>query len=313
MKEIKGIVLVFLGACSYGILSTFAKLAYKEGFTVADVTGSQMLFGWVILWGIVIGKSFQSKKTLVKSPVSMRTVGKFRSVLTLMGVGTSTGMVSLLYYQCISLVPASIAILLLMQFTWIGLLLEALVHRKWPSRPKSIAALVIIIGTFFAGGAIDGTAGNLDMEGVIYGLLSAIAYALFVFVSGRSQTQIPPLKKSAFMITGASILVLSVHPPTFLFDGSLQMNFTESLWVWGILLALFGTVIPPLFFSAGMPIVGIGLGSILSAAELPVAVLMSNIILQEKVSSLQWLGVLLILMAMVVPNMYNLRWRKSIS
>ena len=34
--------LVPLGACSYGILSTFAKLAYAEGFTPAEVIGAEM-------------------------------------------------------------------------------------------------------------------------------------------------------------------------------------------------------------------------------------------------------------------------------
>lgn len=35
-------LIVPLGACSYGILSTFAKLAYAEGFTPAEVIGAEM-------------------------------------------------------------------------------------------------------------------------------------------------------------------------------------------------------------------------------------------------------------------------------
>lgn len=37
-------LLVFLGACSYRVLSTFVKLAYDQGFHVGEVTGSQMFF-----------------------------------------------------------------------------------------------------------------------------------------------------------------------------------------------------------------------------------------------------------------------------
>jgi drug/metabolite transporter (DMT)-like permease len=46
---LKGILLVFFGACSFGILSTFVKLAYHEGYTLGDVTGAQAFFGAVIL------------------------------------------------------------------------------------------------------------------------------------------------------------------------------------------------------------------------------------------------------------------------
>ena len=54
--------------------------------------------------------------------------------------------------------------------------------------------------------------------------------------------------------------------------------------------------------NAGFPITGIGLGSIVSALELPVSVLMAFIILNEKVVVAQWLGIVLILIAIVVMN-----------
>jgi hypothetical protein len=50
-------------------------------------------------------------------------------------------------------------------------------------------------------------------------------------------------------------------------------NF-EIFLKWGVVLALFGTIIPPLLMNAGFPLTGIGLGSIVSALELPVSVTM---------------------------------------
>ena len=46
----KGILLVFLGACSFGILSTFVKLAYADGYSLSDVSGTQSFFGAILLW-----------------------------------------------------------------------------------------------------------------------------------------------------------------------------------------------------------------------------------------------------------------------
>ena len=48
---IKGVFLVGLGATSYGMLATFVKLAYQDGFTTAEVTSSQFIYGII---GILI-------------------------------------------------------------------------------------------------------------------------------------------------------------------------------------------------------------------------------------------------------------------
>ena len=37
---LKGVFLVGLGATSYGMLATFVKIAYNEGYTTAEVTTS---------------------------------------------------------------------------------------------------------------------------------------------------------------------------------------------------------------------------------------------------------------------------------
>jgi drug/metabolite transporter (DMT)-like permease len=65
-------------------------------------------------------------------------------------------------------------------------------------------------------------------------------------------------------------------------------NF-EIFLKWGVVLALFGTIIPPLLMNAGFPLTGIGLGSIVSALELPVSVTMAFVLLtRRKTVSMVW-------------------------
>jgi len=47
---------------------------------------------------------------------------------------------------------------------------------------------------------------------------------------------------------------------------------------------------------------GIGLGSIVSAMELPVSVMMAFVVLGETVVFSQWIGILLIILAIVFMN-----------
>ncbi|MNW65137.1 EamA-like transporter family protein [compost metagenome] len=77
------------------------------------------------------------------------------------------------------------------------------------------------------------------------------------------------------------------------------------------MLGLFGAFIPPVLFAIGVPHIGGGMAGILGAAELPVAVLLSSFVLHEQVSGLQWTGVVLVLLGVMLPELYKLRWRMA--
>ena len=64
---LKGIILVLIGACSFGILSTFVKLAYADGYSLSDVTGTQAFFGAILLWLFYFLQTKVSKKVYPKS------------------------------------------------------------------------------------------------------------------------------------------------------------------------------------------------------------------------------------------------------
>ncbi|MEJ8802202.1 EamA family transporter [Pontibacter sp. H249] len=281
--------MVFLGACSFGILSTFVKLAYKEGFTLGDVTGTQVFFGLIFLWVIVLLRQLLGSKSSNTS---------FREKLKLVAMGTSTGLVSIFYYKCVQTVPASIAILLLMQFTWMSLALDAITMRKLPKLSQVGMVILVLLGTGLAGRLFSDQLPTFDLAGIGYGLLAAFCYTIFLAINGKVGNSLHPTTKSALMLTGATILVFSIFPPVFLVNGALA----NGLLKWGVLLSVFGTVLPPVLFSYGIPKIGLGLSAILSAAELPVAVLMSWVVLQEDVWPVQWLGVILILVAILIAN-----------
>ncbi|WP_316796170.1 DMT family transporter [Pedobacter agri] len=293
---LKGILLVFFGACSFGILSTFVKLAYHDGYTLGDVTGAQAFFGAVILWVLFF---FQSRTKKYNATEIKLITPWWKMVLA----GTCTGLVSVFYYQCVKLVPNSVAIILLMQFIWISILLEFIIYKKKPTGLQFLAILLVLGGTVLASGMVETSISSLNLKGIGFGLLAAVSYAGFLMLSGRIGNEYPALKKSALMITGACILIFILFPPLFLFNGALS----GSLLKWGLIISVFGTVIPPLFYAEGVPRIGTALSSILSAAELPVAVMMAGFVLQEQVSFLRWVGVCVILSAMVLPNLKYLK------
>jgi drug/metabolite transporter (DMT)-like permease len=252
-----------------------------------------VFFGLVILWVIVLWRQlFGSKgnKTTLKEK------------LKLAAMGTSTGLVSIFYYKCVQSVPASIAILLLMQFTWMSLLLEAVIKRRAPKLAQLGTVALVLLGTALAGRLFSAELPDFNWQGIGFGLIAAFCYTIFLTINGSAGNNMHPTTKSALLLTGACVLVFSIFPPVFLVNGALF----QGLFKWGLVLSVFGTVIPPLFYSYCIPRIGLGLSAILSAAELPVAVLMSSMVLQEEVWAIQWIGVALILAAIVLSNLHSL-------
>lgn len=290
-------ILVLIGACSFGILSTFVKKAYADGYSLGEVTGVQTFFGLVFLWSLY----YSPLRRLLNNNIAANSYGDPAWKIMLSGI--STGLVSIFYYKCVQLIPASIAIILLMQYIWISLIFEFLLFRLVPKFVQILCVLFILAGTSLAAGLFSERLKDISTAGLLYGMSAASSYAIFLIVNGRIGNNYHPLRKSALMLTGSTLLVFVIFPPIFLINGVLW----KGLWLWGLVLSIFGTVIPPLFFAIGIPKIGLPLAAILSAAELPVAVIMSNFILKEKVMQLQWLGVLVILIAILVPNILRIR------
>lgn len=308
---LKGVLLVGFGASIYGMLATIVKIAYKEGFTTAEVTTSQFLIG---LTGLLILNLIQintSKKTLPK-PVGS-------DIWKLMLAGTSLGFTSLFYYLSVQFINVSIAIVLLMQSVWIGVVVEGIITKKFPATRKIIATIFILSGTLLATNVINSEI-DLDWRGILFGMLAAMSFATTMFTSNKLGNYLPVFRKSFLMLCGGAVVVLIFSIFTqiapyyseeltnfynnigFTFYQPKAFDFTI-LWKYGLFLALFGTVLPPILFNLGFPKTGLGLGSIISSMELPVSVLMAYILLNEQVLAIQWLGIAIILFAIIFMNL----------
>lgn len=289
---LKGVFLVALGATSYGMLATFVKIAYGDGYTTAEVTTSQFIYGII---GILILNLIQKVKNKNKTPKASK-----KNIFQLMLAGTSLGMTSIFYYLAVKYIPVSIGIVLLMQTVWIGVLLEWFLDKKAPSFQKIISVLIVLIGTALAINIfkIDFNDSNNNWPlGILFGLLAAASFTTTMFTANRVATAISPTQRSLYMILGGAVIVFTFA----IFTQVTPFNF-EIFAKWGIIMALFGTIIPPMLLNAGFPLTGIGLGSIVSALELPVSVMMAYTLLNEKVDPLQWFGIALIILAIIIMN-----------
>lgn len=292
---LRGILYVLIGAASYGVLATVVKLAYNDGYHVSEVTFSQYTVGFVVLW--LLALFFKSRRRSADEAVQSY---KRSDVYKLIAAGTSLGFTGLFYYSAVQTIDVSICIVLLMQSVWMGVVLESILEKTTPSSNKLVAVALVLMGTIFATDAYSNF-NQLDAMGLLWGFLAAISYTVSLYTANRVGLSLSNPFRSALMMSGAWLVI------TLAMFVLLPGDFNWSVFYpWGLYLALFGTIIPPIFLNKGFPLTGIGIGSILVSLEIPVSVAMAVILLQETVNAIQVGGIVVILMGIVVLNINQL-------
>jgi drug/metabolite transporter (DMT)-like permease len=287
MSKLKGVILVGFGAASYGILATIVKFANNSGAHTSALTFYQALVGVVSLF-VLMTLQYRKQPQLPKP--------KTKSKIKLLLFGISMGLTSCLYYISIQYVSVSIGIILLMQSIWMSVVWEMIQQKKIAHWSKLAGSLVVLIGTVFATNLIQQDV-KLSLIGLLYGLAAALSYTISLHASNHVEKQIPSLTRSFYLVTGGFLTVVAfwnVQIPPHL-DWMIFLKF-------GLVLGLFGTVIPPILFTRGIPLIGLGIAGILIALEIPVSILSAHLVLKEHISLMQWFGVLLIVATVVFMN-----------
>ncbi len=286
-EQLKGALFVFFGAMSYGILATIVKYANNLGTHTSVLTFMQFVVGIIFL---VTYAQIQKKKKPETTPL------KTNSKLKLMLFGTTFGMTSIFYYLSLKYIPVSMGIIMLMQSIWMSVVLESILKKKFPNALKIIGTLTIFAGTILATNILFQET-KLDWRGVALGMLAATSYTISLFASSNIETGSSNYIRSQYLILGGFIFTICYWNIDII-----TYFVSTDVILWGALLALFGTIIPPLLFTKGIPLVGIGMGAIIAAVEIPVSILSAYIILGERISNWQWVGVLIILISVVLVN-----------
>lgn len=203
MKNMYYAGLVFLGGCCYGILSTFVKIAYANRFSSAAVTSAQYLFGTMMLWLVLL---FTKKEKLsVKESVK------------LLLSGIPFGLTGIFYYQALQSLSASLAIVFLFQFVWIGSVIEWLAYRRVPDKTKLVSIAVLLFGSLLAADVFSKSTSSFTLSGLMWGIMAAVSFATFLFFEQCCRESSPARSKKCLAgyrreHTRVHLLSAGLHP-----------------------------------------------------------------------------------------------------
>ena len=281
-------LLIILAGCCWGTTGLFVRNLTAAGLSSQQISMMRTVFSFLIFLVIV----------LIKDPKLLRI--QWRDIWCFLGTGVcSLTFFNVCYFTTINLTSLSTAAVLLYTEPAILMLLSApLFHEKLTGR-KITALLLTLCGCVFVTGVLT-DAPALTVGGILTGLGAGFGYALYsVFSRYAFNRGYDSLTINVYTFLFSTLSLLPFCRPGALFgmmaDGSMP-------WLVCFLQALASTVLPYLLYTIGLKAVDNGPASIMASTEPVVATILSVTVLQEPMTWMSALGVVLVIGAIVLLN-----------
>jgi drug/metabolite transporter (DMT)-like permease len=289
-----GTLFCILSGAAFGAMAVFGKLAYDEGATVGTLLAVRFSLAAALFWVLV--------------PLhELRALGA-RDVRAGLALGAcGYALQAGCYFVALGRIDASLLALLLYTFpALVAAAAVALGRERFGSR-HVIAVFLATGGLTLA--VVGAGAGALDPWGVALGLGAAVVYSTYILVSDGIAGRVRPRVLATLVCTGAAgTLIIGSAVLGELRPGDL----TGAGWAWLACLAVVSTVTAISLFFAGLERVGPTSAAILSTVEPLVTVTLAFVIFGERLGTLQLLGGVLVLAA-VVPATFATRRQEAIA
>lgn len=286
-KTLLNSILVFIAGSSYGFIVPVIKTASASNIFPATFLPLQYLVALIVCLIAVFARRVEW--------------GSPRKFLPMAVLGLFTGATSICYYTAVTLLPSSVALTLLFQYVWVNVLIECIHKRKLPRRSSVVAIVIVLVGTVFAAGLLDGSVGELDPVGVCFGIASALFYALFLYTSGIIGLGQSALLKTAMLALGGLAVTSLVSPGAYV-----TALPDPATWGYAVALAFMGILFPTSLINYASPKLSAGMVSIMASSELPVGILSAWVLVGDRPTGFVLFGAILVLVGILCKQLPDL-------
>lgn len=284
---------VLVGGMCYGANATMYKLALAAGFSWPQMVAGQMFFAVLCFMALLLVSRFNGKDW-VSIPLPM--------LAKLIGLGMLTCGTSVFYCFSMTMLPVSVSLTLLFQFTWIGLVIQTAFSKRLPRLFELVAVAIILLGTVFASDVYKTGIAGYDPVALLCALGAAVSCSLFVTLSGKVEAPCSSEQRSVIVCAGSVVMSLTACP-----DYVVSGVLAQGILLFAVIAGFFGLLCPVLLFGMGSPHLPAGLSTVMAAAELPAGLLVAMIVLGEPLGVVEWLGVAIILAGVCLAQVSPLR------
>ena len=292
-----GFLITLCGAILFSTKAIFVKLAFGATHTDAlTLLTLRMVFSLPFYAGVALVVAGRKTNGCLTG----------RQRLLVLGVGMLGYYVSsLLDFMGLQYVSAGLERLLLFLYPSFVVFINALVFRQRITGTQKWALLLTYLGIGIA------YAGELTLDasrpGVYWGsllvVLCAVTYSLYIVGSGKLIPLVGATKFTAYAMLAATAGIFSHFA---LFGNSHLLTAGRGLWGYGLLLAVFSTVLPSFLISQGLKRIGSNNVAIISGIGPISTIAQAHFFLNEPIFAAQVGGTLL-----VVGGVLLLGWQRS--
>lgn len=277
--KVKGYLLGALAAASYGMNPLFALPLYSDGMDPYSVLFFRYLFAIPIL-GIMLkarGRTFAVSR---------------HDILPLVVMGLLLAMSSLSLFLSYNYMEAGIASTMLFVYPIMVAVIMAIFFRERLTAQTASCIFVALVGIALLYKGSDGA--TLDATGVMWVMVSALSYALYIVGVNRPRLKgIATLKLTFYaLVFGFSIFIVCT-------DFGRALTFPSAWYKWGnlVALALFPTAISFLCTTQAIQYIGSTPTAILGALEPLTAVFFGVTVFGEALTPRLMFGIVMIIAA----------------
>ncbi|HPL53509.1 MAG TPA: DMT family transporter [Bacillota bacterium] len=284
-KNIKGYVYILIASFFFASIAVIGKTVINIGIDVFDLI---ILQNSVALMLMLIYFSITGIKRLRLDKKSLKMV-------LLQGVIGNAG-TSILFYLALKRLDAGIASMLLFTHPVLISLYFITVKTKKITPCSNLALLTAFLGSMMVINIFNIDLTKTPFAGLACGMLASIAYAFYNINADMRLKDFDPFVIIFCTTLTALTVTLIIHPSFLMF----KFAVTPKLLAYVCGLAVVSGILPATFLYKGIGIVGADKASIVATSELPITVLMSYIVLGEKMGLVQITGILLILCSIIM-------------
>lgn len=282
----KGIINGIVAAVSYGTNPLFALPMYEKGLSANSVLFYRYLFA-VVIFGIWL-KFFKK--------VSLKISKK--EIFSLFALAILFALSSITLFEALNYIDSGIACTILFIYPIIVALLSVVFFKEKITKTVIFSILLTLSGIFLLNGN-----GELNIKGVIFILLSALVYAIYIVLVKNMKT----IKHIKFDILSFYVMLFGLS--VFIWNSNFCTNL-QPLTDWktfgcAIALALFPTIISLETINIAIRLIGPTTSAILGALDPLTALFFGVLVFGEILTPKIVLGIFLILSGVILIILKN--------
>ena len=280
-----GVLLVLTSAVCFGFMPIFARLAYAQGVGVDGLLFVRFLLAFLIM-GVILAAS--------RRLVLPRMVDLF--VLIVLGAVVYF-LQAILYFTSLLYSPVAVVALLLYTYPVLVTVSASVLGWERISGKLAGAVAIAILGLLLVANPF----GNPVGFGAILAFGSAVTYTVYM-LSGSKVLRTVRGDVASFFVMGAASVSFGL---TGTITGSIHLNWTLQGWFWVAMITLLCTVVAITSFLIGVSRIGPSRASLISLIEPVTSIIAATALFGNALTSSQWLGGFLILVATAITAFYG--------